>query len=131
ATPSAVLLVAKDGKVIYNKAYGNHTYEGGQTTSINDIYDLASLTKVSATTVSVMNLYDQQKIKLDETLGTYIPKARKTDKNNMSVRNVLLHQAGLGWIPFHTDLKDEDHSTDSSYNYPVKVAENYFLQRNY
>ncbi|MGV3540294.1 MAG: serine hydrolase, partial [Rufibacter sp.] len=54
AAPGAVVLVAKDGKVIFNKAYGSHTYDQSQPTTINDIFDLASVTKVSATTMAVM-----------------------------------------------------------------------------
>ncbi|HXI00080.1 MAG TPA: serine hydrolase [Sphingobacteriaceae bacterium] len=131
STPSVVVLVIKDGNVIFNKAYGTHTYEGTRSASINDIYDLASITKVSATTVSAMRLFEQKKLSLDSTLGAYLPRARNTDKQNMLVRDVLLHQSGLAGISFHNKIKPENHSTDSSYNFPVKVADNYFLRRNY
>lgn len=131
ATPSAVIMVIKDGSVIFNKAYGTHTYDGTQPTRISDIYDMASLTKVSATTMSVMKLYDQQKINLDRTIGDYLPMARKTNKNDIKVREVLAHQSGLTQVGFHNKIKPEDHSSDSSYAFPVKVAENYYLRRNY
>jgi serine-type D-Ala-D-Ala carboxypeptidase len=132
ATPSAVVLVAKDGNVIFNKAYGTHTYDGGQATRLNDIYDLASVTKISATTMAVMRLFEEQKLKIDTNIGAYIPKARKTDKNNISVREVMLHQAGfVSYIPFFTRLTPEDYRRDSSYAFPTKVADNYFLRRNY
>lgn len=131
ATPSAVIMVIKDGSVIFNKAYGTHTYDGAQPTRVSDIYDMASLTKVSATTMSVMKLYDQQKINLDRTIGEYLPMARKTNKNDIKVREVLAHQSGLTAVGFHNKIKPEDHSSDSSYAFPVKVAENYFLRRNY
>ena len=131
ATPSAVIMVIKDGSVIFNKAYGSHTYDGTQPTRLSDIYDMASLTKVSATTMSVMKLYDQQKINLDRTIGEYLPMARKTNKNDIKVREVLAHQSGLTAVGFHNKIKPEDHSSDSSYAFPVKVAENYYLRRNY
>lgn len=131
ATPSSVIMVIKDGSVIFNKAYGTHTYDGTQPTRVSDIYDMASLTKVSATTMSVMKLYDQQKINLDRTIGEYLPMARKTNKNDIKVREVLAHQSGLTAVGFHNKIKPEDHSSDSSYAFPVKVAENYFLRRNY
>ncbi len=131
ATPSAVIMVIKDGTVIFNKAYGTHTYDGSQQTRVSDIYDMASLTKVSATTMSVMKLYDEQKISLDRTIGEYLPEARKTNKNDIKVREVLAHQSGLTQLNFHNKIKPEDHSSDSSYAFPVKVAENYYLRRNY
>lgn len=132
ATPSAVVMVIKDGSVIFNKAYGSHTYDGSQPTKVSDIYDLASVTKVSATTMAVMRLYEQKKLKLDTNVGAYIPKARKTDKNNILVKEVLLHQAGfVPYIPFYRRLTPEDHRSDSSYAFPTKVADGYFLRRNY
>lgn len=132
ATPSAVVMVVKDGDVIFNKAYGTHTYTGTEHTRVSDIYDLASVTKISATTMAVMRLYEQQKLKLDTNIGAYIPKARKTDKNNITVRELMLHQAGfIPYIPFFNNLTPEDYRRDSSYAFPVKVADNYFLRRNY
>jgi CubicO group peptidase (beta-lactamase class C family) len=131
ATPSAVVLVIKNGSVIFNKAYGSHTYDGTEPTSINDIYDLASLTKVSATTMSVMHLYDQKRISMDSTLGAYLPQARNTNKSNILVRDVMLHQAGFAGIGFQNQIKPENRSTDSSYNFPVKVSDGFFLRRNY
>ncbi|MES3017896.1 MAG: serine hydrolase, partial [Bacteroidota bacterium] len=69
ATPSAVVMVIKDGNVIFNKAYGSHTYDGAEKTKLTDLYDLASVTKVSATTLSAMKLFEQGKIALDNTVG--------------------------------------------------------------
>lgn len=132
ATPSVVVLAIKDGKVIFNKAYGSHTYEGTEPTKITDIYDLASVTKVSATTMAVMRLFEQKKLKLDTNIGAYIPKARKTDKNNIAVREVMLHQAGfVPYIPFYKHLTPEEHSSDSSSAFSMKVADGYFMRSNY
>ena len=132
ATPGAVVMVVKDGTVIFNKSYGTHTYDGNRATLITDIFDLASITKVSATTMAVMRLIEQDKLKLDTNVGAYIPKARKTNKNNISVREVMLHQAGfIPFIPFYRDIKPADYSRDSSAAYPVKAADNYFMRKGY
>ena len=132
ATPSAVVMVLKDGKVIFNKSYGNHTYEGAQPSLITDIYDVASLTKTTATTPAVMRLYEQRKINLDTNIGAYIPKARKTNKNNITVRELMLHQAGfVGFIPFYKNISSKDYSHDSSAFFPVKAADNYYMRKGY
>jgi CubicO group peptidase (beta-lactamase class C family) len=132
AAPSVVVMVVKDGKVVFNKAYGTHTYVDRTPTKITDIYDLASVTKISATTMAVMRLFEQEKIKLDTNIGAYIPKARKTNKNEIAVREVMLHQAGfVSYIPFYRNLTNADYSRDSSAAYPTKVADNYFIRKGY
>ena len=131
ATPSAVVMVVKDGNVIFNKAYGSHTYEGVRPTEKDDIYDIASVTKTAATTMAVMKLYEEQKLSLDGNIGTYLPEARETNKENIAVREIMLHQAGFVNLDFLSSIKSQDHSIDSSFFYPVKVAENYFVRRNY
>ncbi|HYK77485.1 MAG TPA: serine hydrolase, partial [Daejeonella sp.] len=132
ATPGAVVMVIKNGNVIFNKAYGTHTYDTQVPTKITDIFDLASVTKTSATTIAVMRLYEQGKLKLDTNIGAYIPKARHTNKNDISVREVMLHQAGfIPYIPFYQRLKPGDYSRDSSAAYPVKVADNYYMRKGY
>jgi serine-type D-Ala-D-Ala carboxypeptidase len=132
ATPGIVVLVAKDGKVIFNKAYGNHTYTTERPEKVIDIFDLASLTKTTATTPTIMRLVEEQKLKLDTNIGAYIPRARTSPMNNISVREVMLHQAGfIPYIPFHNNIQTGDYSRDSSAAYPTKVADNYFIRRNY
>jgi CubicO group peptidase (beta-lactamase class C family) len=131
ATPSVVVLVIKDGNVIFNKAYGSHTYDGKELTKLTDIYDLASVTKVSATTMSTMRLYDQKKIGLDNTVGDYIPNARKSNKNDIKIRELLTHQSGVTPVSFYLKLKPEDHSADSSRAYPVKVTDGYYFKSGY
>jgi CubicO group peptidase (beta-lactamase class C family) len=132
AAPGMVVLVAKDGKVIFNKAYGNHTYTNGPAEKITDIFDLASVTKTSATTPAVMRLFEQQKLNLDTNVGAYIPRARTSPMNNIHVREVMLHQAGfIPFIPFYNAVKAADHSSDSSAAYPTKVADGYYMRKNY
>lgn len=132
AAPGMVVLVAKDGKVIFNKAYGNHTYTDGPAEKVTDIFDLASMTKTSATTPAVMRLFEQQKMNLDTNVGAYIPRARTSPMNNINVREVMLHQAGfIPFIPFYNAVKAADHSADSSEAYPTKVADGYYMRKNY
>ncbi|WP_316799854.1 serine hydrolase domain-containing protein [Pedobacter frigidisoli] len=132
ATPGLVVLVAKDGKVIFNKAYGTHTYDTNVPDKVTDIFDLASVTKVTATTPSVMRLFEEGKLKLDTNIGAYIPKARTTPMNNIQVREVMLHQAGfIPYIPFHDYVKTGDYSRDSSAAFPTKVADNYYIKKGF
>ena len=131
ATPSAVVMVIKDGNVIFNKAYGTHTYDGTEKTKLTDIYDLASVTKVSATTMSTMKLYEQGKIGLDNTVGDYIPNARKSNKEDIKIRELLTHQSGVTAVSYYLKLKPEEYSADSSRAYPVKVADNYYFKPGY
>jgi CubicO group peptidase (beta-lactamase class C family) len=131
ATPSAVVMVVKNGNVIFNKAYGSHTYGGTEPTRTDDIYDLASVTKTAATTIAVMRLYEQQKLDLNSSIGSYFPEAKQTNKEFIPLKEVMLHQAGFVNLDFFSGIKSQDHSTDSSYSYPVKVADNYYVRRNY
>ncbi|MGB4399539.1 MAG: serine hydrolase [Daejeonella sp.] len=131
ATPSAVVMVVKNGSVIFNRAYGSHTYGGQDPTHTDDIYDVASVTKTAATTMAVMRLYEQQKLDLNGNIGTYFPEAKDTNKEFIPLKEVMLHQAGFINLDFFSGIKSQDHSTDSSYAYPVKVADNYFVRRNY
>jgi CubicO group peptidase (beta-lactamase class C family) len=132
ATPGCVVLVAKDGKVIFNKAYGYHTYDKITPDKLTDIFDLASMTKISATTMETMQLVDQGKLSIDSTVGNYLAIARNTNKNDIRVKELLEHQAGLiPDIPTFEVVKPEDHSVDSSAAYPTKVNQNYYLRKDY
>jgi CubicO group peptidase (beta-lactamase class C family) len=131
-TPGCVVLVAKDGKVIFNKAYGNRTYARDMPDKITDIFDVASMTKTSATTMEAMHLYEQGKLGLDSTVGHYLALARTTNKNDIQVRELLEHQSGLiADIPTYERIRPSDHSADSSAAYPTKVSDNYYMRKNY
>ncbi len=132
AAPGMVVLVAKDGKVIYNKAFGYHTYDNLRADKVTDIFDMASVTKVTATTPSVMRLVEQNKLKLDTNIGFYIAKARNTPMNGINVREVMLHQAGfIPYIPFHNYIKEGDYSRDSTAAFPTKVADGYYIKKGF
>lgn len=103
AAPGCQLLVAKDGKVVWHKAYGRYTYDTlSQAVSLDNLYDLASITKVAATVVSTMKLVDEGLIDLSKPMSAYVPELQKTDKKDLTVEEILIHQAGLqAWIPFY------------------------------
>lgn len=103
AFPGCNVLVAKDGKVIFRKAYGYHTFEKQVSTSLNDLYDLASVTKVSGGLPGILKLYDEGKIELDKPVSTYFPDWKnrlfhRSDKADVAVRELYAHQSGL--VPF-------------------------------
>ncbi|GAB3252400.1 hypothetical protein GCM10027347_11460 [Larkinella harenae] len=132
-TPGAVVLLAKDGQVIFHKAYGHHTYSQQATTQLDDLFDLASVTKVSATTPAIMRLYDRKLVDLNTPISKYVARTRAyPDKVTITVREALLHEAGYTpYIKFYEQLKPLDLSADSSAAFPTKVADGYFLRANY
>jgi len=136
ATPGAVVLVAKDGKIVYHKAYGNYTYTDGEPVNKESVFDMASVTKVCATTIAVMRLYDEGKLDLKKKLGEYLPWVKGTNKENLSVENILLHQAGLvAYIPFFKETLEADgkpaakyYSTVKNDSFSIRVANNMYMR---
>ncbi len=103
ATPGMVVLIAKDGKIVFNKAYGKHSYKkDAYRTQKDDVFDLASITKVASSTISLMKLQDEGKFGLNEYLGTYLTHLDTTDKKRLITRDILAHRSGLkSWIPYY------------------------------
>ena len=96
AYPGCQLLVAKGGRVVYQRAYGRQTYDpASPAVDENTVYDLASLTKVTATTLAVMKLVDAGKVRLDDKLSRYLPYLKHTNKSRITVRQALSHYARL------------------------------------
>jgi len=108
ATPGCQVLVVKDGKVIYNKAFGYHTYDSTQPVLTSDLYDLASITKVAATTLSVMYQHDRERFFINRKVSEYVPKTEGQELGKAFMRDILTHHAGLkAFIPFYAHtLKD-------------------------
>ena len=101
AWPGGVLLAAKDGKIFIHEYFGEHTYDSDRHTYRGDIFDLASITKVIATTSAAMKLYEEGKLNLDTSAVSYLPEFAQADSINdslkqiISVRNLLTHTAGM------------------------------------
>jgi beta-glucosidase-like glycosyl hydrolase/CubicO group peptidase (beta-lactamase class C family) len=138
AFPGCQVLVAKDGSVIYSKSFGHHDYSGKQQVLNSDIYDLASITKVAATTLAIMRLKEERKLDIHKPLSKYLAILAKTNKNRMTIREVMTHQAGLiPWIPFYKQVL-KNGQPDSlvfsgirSEEYSGKVAEGLFIREDY
>jgi beta-N-acetylhexosaminidase len=139
AFPGCQVLAARNGNVFYDKSFGHLDYSKKSKVTSNTLYDVASCTKVLATTISVMKLYDEGKISLDKTIGDYLPAARGTNKANLKIRDLLLHQAGLpGWIPFYKEILQDDghiipelYRTKAQPGFNTRVSSTVFLRDNY
>ena len=96
AFPGAQLLVAKKGKIIFHQAYGYHTYDSIQKVNLDDVYDLASVTKITGPLPALMKLYEERKIKLDAPFSTYWTDWKhQKDKKDITLRELLAHQSGI------------------------------------
>ena len=140
AAPGMVVLVAKDGKVAYEKAFGYTNFDNQEAVNNDMLYDLASVTKISATTVAIMKLYEEGKIDLEKTLGDYIDWTKGTDKAPLKVKDILLHQAGLyPFIPFYREVIDSVtgkplerfFSKQQTPSFKSRVAEDLYLRNDY
>ena len=103
AMPGCQVLAAKDGHVFYNKSFGHHTYDStSNPVDNNNIYDLASITKIASTALILMDLESKNQFSSDSTLGNYLPNLLdSSDYKNLNITDILTHQAGLAsWIPF-------------------------------
>ncbi|WP_363322038.1 glycoside hydrolase family 3 N-terminal domain-containing protein [uncultured Pontibacter sp.] len=139
ATPGAQVLVAKDGKVIYHKSFGYHTYENETPVRNTDLYDLASVTKISTSMAAFMKLKGEGRFDVDNTLGAYLPMVQGTDLASLKYRDILTHQARLyAWIPFWKEtvkkngkFKWRTFNEDSTARFPIRVADNLYMHRKY
>jgi CubicO group peptidase (beta-lactamase class C family) len=132
ATPGAVVMVVKDGQVIFEKGYGYHTYTREQRTVIGNIFDLASISKIAGTTPVIMRLTENHAIDLDSTIGHYLYQAQRTDKQNIPLRSVMLHEAGFTpFIPFYKHLKTGDVQRTYTATHTVKVADSCYIRSHY
>ncbi len=133
--PGMQILVARKGKVIYNKNFGHHTYSKKNPVDEYDVYDIASLTKIMGTLPLVMELEEQGVIDLDDTLGTLLPELRNSNKKDVTVKKMLSHYAQLpAWIPFYIRTLDsvtnnplpQYYKSTRSIGYNVEVAKNFY-----
>lgn len=107
AFPGGVVLVAKDGKVVFEKGYGYYDYQKSKPVTTETVYDLASITKVLATTQAVMFLASRNMIDMDEPIATYVPSLKNTNKGNLILKDILAHEAGLvAYIPHQAKTVD-------------------------
>lgn len=138
AFPGCEVFLAKDKKVFYYKSFGYHTYENKRPVKRDDIYDLASVTKIASTTAAMMKLTDQKKIMLDDYLCYHLPELEGTNKMNINIREMMAHQAGLrDWIPFYQKTMKQGEYLPGIYNnvktdvYSLRVANKLFIKKAY
>lgn len=138
AYPGCQILVARRGNVIYNKSFGYHTYENKRAVKSDDLYDLASITKVTASVPNMMRLCEAGNVDLDYNLCDYLDYVDSTEYINMNIRRMLAHNAGLvSWIPFYQktlskgQLKYDIYSSVQSDAYPLQVAEGVYIKKEY
>lgn len=139
-TPSAQVLVAHQGKVVYNKSFGYFTYQKKEKVNNNTLYDLASLTKILATLPELMLLYEEEKLTLDTPLSELIPVLKNTNKQHITLKEALSHYGRLqSWIPFYLQTIDRKtntplpqiYSPTQTEEFPVAVAQNLFIKKGY
>lgn len=139
ATPGCVVLVVKDGRIAYHKAYGYFNYDKAEPVTLESVYDMASVTKICATTISIMKLYEEGKIDLKKTLGEYLPLVRGSDKENLLIEKILLHQAGLvAYIPFYKEILDSSGTPSTKLfaanlhdSFNIRVANNLYMRNDW
>ena len=142
ATPGCQILVAKDGKIVFEKSFGYQGYDKLVPITSNSIYDIASITKVAATTISIMKLQEEGKINVEEPLSKYLDELSCTNKEYLLIRDIMAHKAGLrSWIPFYEKTmmlvnnrsfpSPEFYSNKRSKIFSIKVVDSLYLRKNY
>ena len=139
AAPGAQLLVAKDGKVVYQKEYGYHTYKKVRPVQRDHLYDLASVTKVTAATLAVMKLYEEGKLDLKAPISQYLHELEGSNKASMTLEQIMTHKAGLkAWMPFYQATLNAQKQPDDQYyrkersaDFNVKISDNLYLRSDY
>lgn len=139
-TPGIQLLVARKGKVVYNKNFGKHRYEGDDKVKFEDLYDVASLTKIIATLPLLMELEEKGAVSLDTKLSKILPEYKSSNKSDITIKEMLSHYARLKpWVPFYAATLDSvTKKPDAKYyrrkyspNFSIKVAEEVYLRHDY
>ena len=138
--PGAQILVARKGKVIYQKNFGYHTQDKKIAVKDDDIYDVASLTKILSTMPLVMDLYDRKLVTMETTLSQLLPEYEDSNKADINMKDMLMHYAKLtSWIPFYKETMDSVtklpspryYSKKSKGEYTIKISDNLFLRKDF
>jgi len=137
-TPGCQILVAKDGQVAYHKAFGYHTYDKVRKVKETDIYDIASVTKIAATTPLVMQMTDEGALNLNTGIAQYLPELKKSKKGRITLKELLLHQSGLkSYIGFDFNLIDEEQMEQKLFHkgptadYTIPLTPSIYMTRHY
>ncbi|MBO7133346.1 MAG: serine hydrolase [Bacteroidales bacterium] len=137
AYPGGQVVLVRNGIVIYQKSMGYHTYEEKTKVDDFDVYDLASLTKVIATTSDIITLYDEGKFTIKDKVSDYYDLWKNSNKSHLTFEQVLTHRSGLrSWIPFYKKTMAEEvyptvYSYTKSEKFSIQVAENMYMAKSY
>lgn len=138
AYPGCQVIAVKDGKVFYQKSFGTHTYLTNNPVKNTDLYDIASITKIVSTSLSIMKLSDDGLFDVDHKISELLPYLKNTNKEHIIGRDLLTHQARFKpWIPYYQSTFNKGfidptiYQTTISERFPVRVAENLYIQDNY
>ncbi|MDO5972086.1 glycoside hydrolase family 3 N-terminal domain-containing protein [Flavivirga aquimarina] len=139
-TPGIQLLIARKGQVIYNKSFGKHTYEGKTKVKFDDLYDVASLTKILATLPLLMELEEKGIVSLNTKLSKILPEYKGSNKEDITIKSMLSHYARLRpWEPFYYHTLDTVTKRPSkkyyrgkrSKKFNIEVTKDLFLRSDY
>ncbi len=139
ATPGCVVTVLRKGQLVFQKSYGYLSYDNLIPVTPTTLYDLASVTKISSTTVSVMKLVEEGKLDVKKKASDYLPWLKGNNKENLTIENLLLHQAGLvSFIPFYKEVIDNNgkplpniFSPTKTTDFNVDVTDALFMRRDW
>lgn len=138
--PGFQILVARKGNVVYQKSFGYHTDAQKDTVKNSDLYDVASLTKILASLPMVMKAEEEKRIKLTSSIRDILPKFKRSNKDTVTVKELLSHYGRLqAWIPFYRLTQDsitgknlqEFYRKTKSKKFPIQVAEDLYLSKSY
>ena len=138
-TPGMQILVAKSGEILYHKSFGHHTYNKKIKVENHHLYDLASLTKITATLPLIMREVDQNSFGLNSSFKEFMPELEGTNKANLSVKESLSHYARLTpWIPFYKETIDDKgqplrkfYRDRDKTRFNIPVADQLYLRSNF
>jgi len=136
AMPGCQVMVARKGKVVWHQSYGYHSYQKKRKVASDDIFDLASITKMASITTTLMRLHDLGLFHEDSVMGAYEPVPDTSNKADLLVADVLAHQSGMkAWIPFYYETMEPLDTSQAlisnrySRTYPLKIAEHTYINR--
>lgn len=131
AYPGCQILILKDGVPVYDKCFGTFTYEDSRSVTPDDLYDIASLTKTTATLLAVMKLYDEGKFGLTDRIAKYVPELQGSKKERITIEELLMHQSGLpGSWPFYREAINDSSYTGTFFKGRMDAAHRLRVDRN-
>ena len=132
--PGCEVIALHHGQPVYHKVFGYLDYNQQDKVTPQTMYDIASLTKVAATTLAVMKLHDNHEIQLTDRIGKYLPYLSGTDKANITLEELLTHTSGMpAFIPFYKSIQGNEKylRANKTENYSIQVADNLYLRNDY